>query len=336
MGFQPFREIGILLGYLLQASKPINSRFMKKYPFLLLIALVPLAPQVFGQHVWPVKVQKTYSKSYPLAGETVALVNRYGQMKIETWNKPEVMVEAVISVSSETNGFASSLLERINVLDEKKDDRIQFRTELQDNNNVWNSDSGGHEMKIDWTVHLPATARLDAQNSFGALTIGDYNGDAMLSCRYGTLTAGNLSNCRSLTSEFGKAVIAGVSNSKLLFRYSRVDIAKLSGTVAAEFKFCSSVDLPVDNTLKSLQLTASYTGLYLLVPKDFAADYDITTSNARLSSKNGLEFKEMDGGQQNNIRQVSFRNTHHYKGTVGRSGVTELTINSNFGNIRVL
>lgn len=309
---------------------------MKKYSILLLAALVAIAPHLSGQHVWPVKVQKTYSKSYPLAGETVALVNRYGQMKIETWNKPEVMVEAIISVSSETNAFANSLLERINVLDEKKSDRIQFKTELQDNSNVWSSDSGGHEMKIDWTVHLPANAKLNAQNSFGALTIGDYSGDATLWCRYGTLTAGNLTNCKSLTSEFGKAIIAGVSNSKLAFRYSRVDIAKLSGAVEAEFKYCSSVDLPVDNTLKSLQLNASYTGLYLLVPKDFAADYDITTSNARLTSKNGLEFREVDGEQQNNIRQVSFRSNHHYKGTMGRAGVTELTITSNFGNIRVL
>ena len=336
MGFQPFRENGILLGYLLPASKPTNTRIMKKYSILLVIALVTTVSGVFGQHVWPVKVQKTYSKSYALGGETVALVNRYGQMKIETWNKPEVMVEAIISVSSETNGFANNLLERISVLDEKKDGRIQFKTDLQDNNNAWNNDSGGHEMKIDWTVHLPATAKLEAQNSFGALTIGDYSGEATLWCRYGTITAGNLTNCKSLTSEFGKANLAGISNSKLLFRYSRVDIAKLSGNVAAEFKFCSSVDLPVDNSLKSLQLTSSYTGLYLLVPKDFAADYDITTSNARLSSKNGLEFKETDGGQQNNIRQVSFRSTHHYKGTMGRSGVTVLTINSNFGNIRVL
>jgi hypothetical protein len=45
---------------------------------------------------------------------------------------------------------------------------------------------------IDFTVHLPANAKLVAENDYGPLTIGDYKGEAELYCRYGTLTAGKL------------------------------------------------------------------------------------------------------------------------------------------------
>jgi hypothetical protein len=298
-------------------------------PILGLFFTVQVLAQDNGQHIWPVKLQKEYTKTYPVGAETIALMNRYGKMVIETWDKNEVKVEAHISVGAQANEYATKILERVNITDEKKGNSIEFKTDLTNNN--WPDDnSGGHEMRIDWLVHVPAKAKLYAENNFGPLTIGDYAGEAELLCKYGTLTAGKLTNSKSVTVEFGKAMIESVSNAKLLFRYSRVDINKLAGTIKAEFQFCNSVDLPLDNSLKEMELKNNYTSLYLVVPKDFSADYDIVTNNARVTSKYGTVISEEKAGSN------AFSANHHYTGTLGKAGMTQLNIKSNFGNVRVM
>ncbi|MCW3088366.1 MAG: hypothetical protein JWQ78_1752 [Sediminibacterium sp.] len=282
--------------------------------------------------IWPVKLQKDYTKTYPVGTETVDLYNRYGRMEIQPWDKNEVTVEAHISVSAKTNEYATRMLEKINVTDEKKAGSIVFRTELGERNQDWSDDNnGGYEMKIDYVVHVPAKAKLHADNSFGPLTIGDYAGELELRCRYGTLTAGKLGNALSVTVEFGKATLESVTDSKLLFRYSRVEIAQLAGRIQGEFQFCNSVDLPVDNTLKQIELKNNYTSLYLVVPKDFSADYDIVTNNARMTSKSGTVINE-EKGANNNV----YNPNHRYTGTLGKAGGTQINIKSNFGNVRLM
>ncbi|MDB5209547.1 MAG: hypothetical protein JWQ30_374, partial [Sediminibacterium sp.] len=61
---------------------------------LILIVLFPVADIVAQEnvHIWPVKLQKDYSKSYPVTNETLVLVSRYGSMNIETWDKNEIKV----------------------------------------------------------------------------------------------------------------------------------------------------------------------------------------------------------------------------------------------------
>ncbi|MEO8173682.1 MAG: hypothetical protein ABI581_11385 [Sediminibacterium sp.] len=299
-----------------------------------LLFSVDAISQDASTYVWPVKLQKEYNKSYPVTNETLVLMSRYGKMNIETWDKNEIKVEAHISVAAQSNEYATQVLNRISINDEKKDDKIMFVTQLSS----WsdNGSNGGHEMRIDYTVHIPANAKLYAENNYGPLTIGDYKGESELVCKYGTLTAGKLSNSKSVTVENGRAIIESISDSKLLFRSSRVDITKLTGKITGQFDYCSSVDMPVDNALKQLELKNNYTSLYLMVPPDFSADYDITTSNARVTGKNNLVIKEEMSSTAVNSRTNNFSSNHKYAGRLGKAGGTQISITSNSGNIRVM
>jgi hypothetical protein len=290
--------------------------------------------QESNTHIWPVKLQKDYNKSYPVTGETLVLVSRYGKMNIETWDKNEIKVEAHISVGAHSNEYATQVLNRVNVNDEKKDDKIIFTTQVSG----WsdNSSSGGHEMQVDYTVHIPANAKLYAENSYGPLTIGDYKGESELFCRSGTLTTGKLSNCKSVTVEYGRAIIESISDSKLMFRSSRIDIAKLAGKITGQFDYCTSIDMPVDNSLKQLELKNTNTNLYLMAPADFSAEYDITTNNARATGKNHFVIKEELASAAAGSRTNNFSPIHKYAGSLGKGGGTQINIKSNYGNIRVM
>ncbi len=285
-------------------------------------------------HVWAVKLEKDYNKSYPVTNETLVLMSRYGKMNIETWDKNEIKVEAHISVGAQSNEYATQVLNRVSVNDEKKDNRIIFATQITG----WsdNSSNGGHEMRIDYTVHVPANAKLYAENSYGPLTIGDYKGEAELVCRSGTLTAGKLSNCKSVTVDYGRVIIESISDSKLMFRSSRVDIAKVAGKITGQFDYCTSIDMPVDNSLKQLELKNNNTNLYLMAPADFSADYEITTSNARVTGKNNFVIKEEMSATAANSRTNNFSTNHKYAGSLGKGGGTQINIKSNSGNIRVM
>ena len=70
-----------------------------------------------SSYVWPVKLQKDYTKTYPIGSEMIAVMSRYGQMNIETWDKNEVKVDAHISVGAQNNEYATKVLDRINISD---------------------------------------------------------------------------------------------------------------------------------------------------------------------------------------------------------------------------
>lgn len=292
---------------------------------------------------WSVSLQKEYTKSYPVGSNMVSLQNKYGKMNIETWDKNEVQVEARISIGAQDREFAQKMLDRISVEDESKEGAIRFRTTV-DNTTMDESgnDAGSkmrtYEMRIDWVVHLPATATLYAENRFGPITIGDYRGVVELQCKYGTVTAGKLSNRKVIHVEFGKADIKEMSDSTgLVFKYSKVEIGKLSGVARAEFQYCSSIDLPVDNSLKEVEIKNNYTSLYLLTSGDFSADYDITTNNSSATGKNHIAIQEVKTGAPNSSnRTVYYSPSHRYSGSIGKGGGTKMMIKSNFGNIRII
>lgn len=312
----------------------INTTYLSRILlglFTLFIALT-LSAQDKSTYVWPVNLQKDFSKSYPVTNETIVVANRYGEMKIETWDKNEVKVDVHISVGSHSNEYAKQALDNISITDKKEGDRIEYMTKIEG----WTSDdNGGHEFKINYTVHIPANAKLIAENNYGPLTIGDYKGEAELYCKYGTLTAGKLSNSKFINVQFGRAKIASLSDSKVLFRYSRVDIDKLSGKINGAFEYCNSIDMPVDNALTELELKNNYTNLYLMAPKDFSASYDIVTNNARVTGKNDFVIKE-EISNPNNGRSNNFSSVHKYAGSLGKGGGTTINIKSNYGNIRLM
>ena len=314
--------------------KPAVSRlFIGLFLFIISVSSMLVATgQDRNNYVWPVKLQKDYSQTYPVGTETVLLQNRYGQITIDTWDKNEVKVEAHITVGAQTNEYATTILDRISVVDEKNAESISFITKLGDWSNNGNDYNGGHEMRIDYIVHIPVKAKLRAENSFGPITIGDFDGECAFVDKYGTFTGGKLGNCKSVTIEFGKANIDRVNDCKLYFRYSKIDIGKIQ----AQFDYCNSIDLPIDNSVKQFELKNNYTSVYLVLTNDFTADYDIVTNNARVTSKNAVLKEAVAAKSITNNNAVLFNPIHRYTGSIGKGGVTQLNIKCNFGNIRLM
>ncbi|MEN9599588.1 MAG: hypothetical protein RL596_1907 [Bacteroidota bacterium] len=311
---------------------PISSTSLLRLAaatLLLLIAFSAFAQEKAAMN-WPVKLDKSFSKSAPISSQQVVLNNKFGAMQIETWDKKEVKIEAVINVASRDNETAQEMLDRISIDELSSNEKIGFRTLWKENQQNWNNGKS-YEIKVNYKVWLPNGTKLIAENSFGPLTIGDYAGQAELISKYGNLTAGKLSKGVMVRIEFGKSDIVSLSDGELVLKYSKTNINSLSGDINAVFEFSSGLDLPLSNSLKKFTVKANYSSLYFLTETGFNADYDLVFNNGSASGKGSIKLTETT-----EQRSIGYSPTKKYKGSIGKGGDTQITLKSNFGSLRIL
>lgn len=280
---------------------------------------------------WAVTKQKDFAKTLPIGNSVVSLRNQFGKMDIKHWEKNEVKVEARIIVSTQEEAFANTLLDMIQVIEKVSPDTLSFKTQIGDEKKGWSTNQS-NKMSIDYTVYLPNNARLIAYNSFGPLEIGDHVGELDIQSSHGSLVAGKLSNIKSIKVNFGKARISKLGKTEASFSHSSIDIEELTGDISANVNFCNSIDLPIGNAVKNIDIKTSHTSIYLLLPKTISGDYNIETTHATASGKGSFELKE---DKPENIRgRVTFN--HRYTGKFGTGGDAKINIKSNFGSVRLL
>jgi len=279
------------------------------------------------------KKTKSYTKSYNLSSsDKISLSNQFGEMKLTTWDKNEVKVDATIIGKSDEEPEAQEILDRISINDGKEGNTVFFKTKFaddkKDRDKKDEKDKHHNEgMEINYMVYLPATATLEAHNQFGKMIVPDYRGEAEIECKFGSLTAGKITNAKEVTVEFGDATIAHINGGTLTIKFSEGTVNKLSGDVKTELSF-SQVKLNIDNDIKTLDLHNSYSTVYLDLNKNLSATYDIRTSHGDLSNKSSFAIKE-EGKED---RGYGPRFDRRYGGTSG-SGSSKLKINSSFGEI---
>jgi hypothetical protein len=271
---------------------------------------------------------KNYSKSYSINGsDKINLDNQFGEMKLVTWDKNEIKVDASITAKSDDEAEAQEILERISIEDRKESGAVYFKTKMSNEKPSWEGKKGNHHqsMEINYTVYLPSGNPLKAANQFGKMIVPDYRGEAEVSSKFGSLTAGKFTNAKDISVEFGTANIAEVSGGKLSIKFSNGTVSKLTGEVKANLEF-SKVKLNLDNNTKNLTINNSYAEVYLDLDKSFSATYDITSSHGEFNNQSSFTFTKQ--GEDKNHYGPEF--TKHYTGTSG-SGSSKVKINSSFG-----
>lgn len=303
---------------------------VKVYSSLLVLSAITLGQPVLAASDPLVEKTKSISKTYPVSSsDRIDLSNSFGEMKISTWNKNEVKVDILITTEAGTDERAQELLDNISVNDGKNGNRIFFKTKVGDNSSSNKRGKGEKQsFKINYTVFLPDNATLDATNEFGPMSIGDFGGKAEFSSKFGSFTAGKLNN-PVVTVEFGKANIESISNGgNVTFKFSRAIVGGLSGDVRASFEHCSGVKVRLDNSLRSIDIRNAFSPLYVDVPTNFSAQYDIRTSFSQLKNKTSFTIKE----EGEDDRGPKF--DHRYNGTSG-SGSANVKIKTEFKDVSI-
>jgi len=304
---------------------------MKHIFYIISIAAAVLLsfPGVAGEVI---EKKKTVSETYQVsAADKISVTNSFGQVKLNTWNKKEVKVDITIVGRSASESGAQELLDKIKIEHGKNSSGVFFRTKMEQlhTKNNGNKNKGYKEegVEINYIVYLPDQNPIDISNSFGALEIGDFSGNAVLESKFGSLTAGNLSNVKKLLVEFGKADVKSIHNGELTIKFSKANIEKLSGNIQSNLEFCEAVDIRVDNTLKQFDLKSSYSTVAVVLDKSLSADFDIKTSFGEMNNSSTFDISE----KKQDTKGPVFDRSYH--GTAG-NGAARVTIKSSFGNIK--
>jgi hypothetical protein len=317
-----------------QKLQQMKRTFKNILPILLLLT----TGQLFAQEGDKKKERKRYenfkerniSKTYTASGNILNIENRFGQVKITTWDKNEIKVDIHLETSSTDKEFTEKSFERMDVEESKDGNNINLKTVLNKGGekNV-SCTNCSNTIIVDYDVHIPASNALKIQNSFGDVTIPDYTGPVSLTVKYGELIAGKLTRPEKIEVAFGKADLKSLSNIDLEFKYSKVTIGNLTGNCKLKFSFCGYSKVNLDNGLTSLTVNDSYSSVHLVPPAKLAASYTINTSYGSFVDKTDIGISRTDTPSKYGA-DLSRR----FEGKSG-AGTVKIDIKSSFGKIMI-
>jgi hypothetical protein len=299
---------------------------------------------------------RTYSKSYPIDGnDRIKLTNQYGKITVNTWDKPEIKVDVFIKAEAQDDGTAQRLIDGVRISDGKQGDEVSFKTSIESNNSSWKIwDWGGkksHKLEIDYTVYMPSKTDLNVDQSYGAIVLPDLQGRVRISSSYGSVSAQNLSNANNvIEGSYGSLNAGNINGAKLVFSYGSVDIGECN-TVKAELSYGSfkmdklkgaaDVDLSnvggfrigeITNSLKKVNINASYSSVALGLADNNNFDFDITTTYGGFNyndDKVTVTSKTPPDGA------TYYSNTKNYKGRFGKgNNNVQMNIHTSYGGVK--
>jgi hypothetical protein len=202
--------------------------------FLLLLPalLAAEAPDLLKQDY-----EKTYTETFQVDGEgEVRLANRYGEIKVETWDRNEVKIDIRIKVSASDQDDADRTFDRIEVnftggsnsataitnIGTRSRGSKGFIESILDGE--WPSFGRGisnsNDFKVYYRVKMPASASLETEAKYCDVSLPDLSGNTNISVGYGNLVAGDLTGRNEVSVSYGSARIDEMGeNSTLRVRY---------------------------------------------------------------------------------------------------------------------
>lgn len=232
------------------------------------------------QYDGPTKT-KSFSKTFALDNsDKVSLANKYGSILIKTWDKNEVKVDVSISAFSNTEADAQKLLDEITIDAGKSGDVVNVHTVQKNRNgNFGTRIKNGRitwrrEIKVIYTVYMPATNAISASQQYGNIDLGDFSAPTSFKVQYGNLTAGVLSNSNNYVNvQYGKSTITEVNRAvikhqygggitinragslDLDVQYAQATISTVKGNVSAKIQYGNGLNI---GSADNLTLDAQY------------------------------------------------------------------------------
>lgn len=195
----------------------------------------------------PVKA-KTFSKAFGVdRGDKINLNNQFGSITIKTWDKNEIKVDVDMKAYAKTDDEAQKLIDDVSISATKTGDLVSYKTEMGERNGNWGSSVKNgktiwrREVKVHYTVYMPANNSLSASQQYGNITMGDFAGPTSIKVQYGNLLAGNLTNTNNYISiQYGKGEVKDMGGAQIKHQYgSGITLGTISNTLNLDAQYTS-------------------------------------------------------------------------------------------------
>lgn len=164
-----------------------------KHNIILLLLLAPLA--LMANNI-PFKYskQKKINKSFNVSPNVNFLAsNQYGHIYLTTWDENKVVVDIVITVSSNRESVVEKRLNGINIAFSASHSAVAVETDID-------NFSGNAEISVNYTVKIPKRGNLVLENEYGGIILDKIYGNSQISCSYGSVKAKELNSPNNVMS----------------------------------------------------------------------------------------------------------------------------------------
>lgn len=198
------------------------------YKITLLLLLVPAIS--FGNNdKMKHEKSKNISKKFTVnADAKVAINNKYGTIKVTTWNNNTVEIDVKITVKADDLGDVEEKLQDIDVMFESSSSLVEAKTTLKSHKKSWGWWGKNKKInyQIDYLVKMPVSNSVSLNNDYGSISLDEINGNANINCDYGKITVGNLRGPENtINLDYCKSsTITSVTNANVNTDYSKLTI----------------------------------------------------------------------------------------------------------------
>ncbi len=204
---------------------------------------------------------KSVNRRFKVSPETrIEIANKYGKVKINTWNKDSVVLDIKVRVEDKK---LSKLEKTISGIDFDITSNTHFlivRTKVGETSSSFEKEVQNlketlmltdSKIEIDYTVWMPVSNQLKVENKFGDIFIDDYSGEIEISLSNGNLKSHDFEGKTKITLSFADATINQVKTAQLNCNYSDVYLKKAEKLIvvskSTDFDIVEIVDLDVDS-----------------------------------------------------------------------------------------
>ncbi|WP_068596372.1 hypothetical protein ACF3NR_05485 [Vaginella massiliensis] len=186
---------------------------------------------------------KTINRVFNVNEEANLIVNnKYGNIKVEHWNKHQIAFEVTIEVSSRDQKVAASRLQSIDVKFNSSSNEVSASTELK-------SERGKKiSIEIHYLVKIPKNAKVQLYNLFGDIIGNTFYNETFISAKYGNIRLGNLKHKtnRILMQYSTNSSINSINEAVINASYSTLNLEN-ANNINMVFKYSDAVMHRVEN-----------------------------------------------------------------------------------------
>lgn len=192
------------------------------------LALVVMSICAMGQ----VRMDKEYDRVFPWSpGDKVDVVNKYGEVIIQTWYKDSVRIKVTIEAKGKNSYTVNKTMRRIDVDLRKIGNLIAAQTEVEKKggmlselvgevSDVSNSLFSNQKFTVDYEIWMPAEVAITIDNRYGNVYLAQLEGPVDLTLAHGDIRGNRIDNQIDLKHSFGKVTFDYIKSGDINLRGS--------------------------------------------------------------------------------------------------------------------
>lgn len=182
------------------------------------------------------KLTKNITRSFAVeSGDDVEVINKYGKIIINTWDKDSAKFSVDIVATGKTDDIVEKLMDKVKIdfsyavgfltvetdMDKKKGALSSVLNSIEDYSKSFTS---RNKVTIDYTIYVPDGVNLTLDNKFGNVFINDFSGKLDLTLSHGDLRTRSLEGKSEVSLSFGNGTIKNLKDGTVKLKGSELAV----------------------------------------------------------------------------------------------------------------